>query len=249
MVISGDCEKTKALQEIADLASVLRVAYPEAAKEYIRAKELLQTLRDEPPLRDEYLEGPDGDRHFEDAKRIYRSHLKDAQHAYRSHTAACQQFREILGGLASLVCIELPEVFKQHPVLDRTPRFWHDQPTQEWADLLRALRAAETEAIWEANRTDGHPPAGNGVRKSDKAADAVEPGPLGKALGMLVENPEMAGWPKTKIAQTVGVNRTTLYRKTWEPFRNACQAMKTTPPRGSKAADGTIEAIDDADNS
>ncbi len=64
-----------------------------------------------------------------------------------------------------------------------------------------------------------------------------------KALAMLVEHPD---WPDTKIAKTIGVNRTTLYD--WPKFKKAKEALKQGQkdlPKGSKSGEtGNMEAWD-----
>ena len=60
------------------------------------------------------------------------------------------------------------------------------------------------------------------------------------ALATLAEHPE---WPDTKIAETVGCSRTSLYR--WHKYikcREILEQNKGCLPSGSKGEDGTIEA-------
>jgi hypothetical protein len=61
------------------------------------------------------------------------------------------------------------------------------------------------------------------------------------ALAMLVKHPD---WPDTKIAKTIGVNRTTLYD--WPIFKKAKEALKQGKkefPKGSKNGEtGSMEA-------
>jgi hypothetical protein len=71
-------------------------------------------------------------------------------------------------------------------------------------------------------------------------------GPLEKALALLVKHPD---WSDAKIAETVGVRRTTLYKPTWRKYqaaREALQAGRDDMPRGVKDGEtGSVEAWDD----
>jgi hypothetical protein len=63
------------------------------------------------------------------------------------------------------------------------------------------------------------------------------------AVGLRVRNPD---WSDARIAEEVGVSRTTLYA--WEEFKSVKAAFKATReelPRGHKGKDGTVEAYDD----
>jgi hypothetical protein len=69
---------------------------------------------------------------------------------------------------------------------------------------------------------------------------APELGPLEKALAMKAKNPEMS---HVDIASAVGISRTTLYKPSFRLYRDACAAFASNPPpKGSRAADGSIEA-------
>ena len=73
------------------------------------------------------------------------------------------------------------------------------------------------------------------------AADQI--GPMEKALALLISNPEL---DNGAVARKVGVKRQTLYKPNWKQYQDARRLMKAPSiPKGSKSADGTIEAIDD----
>ena len=64
-----------------------------------------------------------------------------------------------------------------------------------------------------------------------------------QAIALLKDHPD---WTVTKIAETIGVSRTTPY--SWEDFKKAKEAMeqgRCDIPRGSKDKDGNMEAWDD----
>ena len=64
-----------------------------------------------------------------------------------------------------------------------------------------------------------------------------------RVLAVWTEHPE---WSNTKIAKAAGINRTTLYD--YPEFKNLRATQKEDKKRirrGSKAKDGTIEAIDE----
>jgi hypothetical protein len=63
-----------------------------------------------------------------------------------------------------------------------------------------------------------------------------------RAIGFLAAHPE---WTDKKIADTVGVSRTTLYSPSWSRFQAARAALKSgkqEKPKGSRDADGNLEA-------
>lgn len=75
-------------------------------------------------------------------------------------------------------------------------------------------------------------------------ADDIEPvppqiEPMAQAIALLTQHPD---WTDTKIAETVGVHRTTIY--TWGPYGQLRELLKAKIPRGSRRADGQIEAAD-----
>ena len=95
-------------------------------------------------------------------------------------------------------------------------------------DYIDAVRAAMKKAVRvrEKDRGSG----------TDNEADDMQTGniPNGEALALalLVQHPN---WPDTKIAKTVGVNRTTLYD--WRNFKKAKEVLKQGKkefPKGSK---------------
>ncbi len=64
-----------------------------------------------------------------------------------------------------------------------------------------------------------------------------------RALAILTDHPE---WSDADIAKAAGCSRTTLYR--WERFRKAREILRTgrqLHPRGTKSAEGDIEAWDE----
>lgn len=61
-----------------------------------------------------------------------------------------------------------------------------------------------------------------------------------KALALLVQHPE---WSNKQIAAEVGCSRTSLYRRA--RYRQARRAMGGTLPKGSKSAEGDLEAYED----
>jgi hypothetical protein len=80
---------------------------------------------------------------------------------------------------------------------------------------------------------------------SQAVSDEIPPTELGaleKCLALLVVHPD---WTDTKIALNAGVNRTTLYKQSFERFRQARAQLKPSLPMGSKS-DGIVEAIDDS---
>jgi hypothetical protein len=70
-----------------------------------------------------------------------------------------------------------------------------------------------------------------------------KPSAKAQVLATLIEHPD---WSNTKIAETAGISRTTLYD--YPEFKAARKTQKQNKgkiPRGSKSQDGTIEAIDE----
>lgn len=82
----------------------------------------------------------------------------------------------------------------------------------------------------------------SGAAAGEKNEDALTG--EAKALALLVQHSD---WSDTKIAKTVGVNRTTLYD--WPKFKKAKEALKqgkTSLPKGSKKGEtGNVEAWED----
>jgi hypothetical protein len=57
---------------------------------------------------------------------------------------------------------------------------------------------------------------------------------------LLVKHPD---WSQVEMAKAVGVNRTTLYRfSRYQAAREVLQTGRADIPRGSKDADGNLEA-------
>jgi hypothetical protein len=83
------------------------------------------------------------------------------------------------------------------------------------------------------------------LNNADKAVESDSLSPEEKALALLVSHSE---WSDAKIAKTVGVSRTSLYR--WTKFKQARETMKngrsSAAPRGVRdQRTGKIDAIDD----
>lgn len=77
-------------------------------------------------------------------------------------------------------------------------------------------------------------------QQQSKAEDGLDKQTL--AVAVLVEHPE---WSDTRVAEAIGVSRTTLYKSNWATYQKTRRLIRARSPRlkGSKK-DGSIEAVD-----
>jgi len=124
----------------------------------------------------------------------------------------------------------------------------NEQKTIQFA--LKSPKAEDLkEVIHELNRVESKLKVGakhKAAEPEQKDKPQKKDGLTGEALAlaMLVEHPD---WPDKKIAEAVGVNRTTLYN--WPNFKKAKEALKQGKkkfPKGSKNGEtGDMEAWED----
>jgi len=103
------------------------------------------------------------------------------------------------------------------------------------------LEEAQSRFEAEARGAKGHcEPGGNASTIGTSSKEAM-------ALALLVQHPD---WTDTEIAEAVPCRRQSLYD--WQRFRMARQTLKQTGkksmPKGSKSADGGVEAWDEPDD-
>jgi len=116
-------------------------------------------------------------------------------------------------------------------------------PTWPETQRLVALLQVEQKKLREAEQKQGTAREG---AAGGETTDSEVTGGLSKehsALTMLMKHPD---WTHTRIAEAGGCARTSLYR--WRNFRKACAALRegrAALPRGSKDADGNVEAWDE----
>ena len=111
--------------EIADLASIIRSGYPEAAEAYRRDCEVLATIRSTPGMAE---------------------HEADAMHNANCRSKTCAGYTQRLGALANLVTKHLPELWPDLHLVGSGDR-WHDDQAFDWPAAEKELRTIEAVAV------------------------------------------------------------------------------------------------------
>jgi hypothetical protein len=120
------------MKEIAKLANLLAVAYPQNAKQLKDAGNLLQQLRDAG----------------------MSEHIDDVMHSYCSWSKVCQTWGDKLVELRGLVVKALPDLW---PSLEfvRLKQQWHREPDFAWKDAVVELGRIEAAAAGRSSQDVG----------------------------------------------------------------------------------------------
>ena len=124
------------LSEIADEARLVRNWYPGAARDYHKAAEALQSIRD---MRSMGRTPRSSDAELE----------RDGLEAYSAHAKRCAECSQRLGYLTLAVARRLPTLWPTLKLVG-TDTPWHDKPDFDWPAAIAELRAVETAALTAA---------------------------------------------------------------------------------------------------
>ena len=182
-----DMHTTLSLIEIADEARLIRTWYSEAASDYRKAAEALQSIRD---MRSMGRTPQVGDAERE----------RDAAEAYAAHAKRCGECSQRLGELALVVAKKLPSLWGELRLVGSGAR-WHETPDFDWDAAIAELRRIEAEALAAAEaltESEGQPSGESGAKGASLDARMLE---------TLLKDPESRGWSVTRWTEYLKCSR------------------------------------------